>query len=188
MIVRSIKLTVVLLASVMGLTACAGIQQHPSAWPDGLSARQHFNRLYLADDFNRALQTEEQYMTWVIRFYKGWAIYPLGWKDIEVDVIEGIEDKRHSIVKAKLRSLGQLISGDWAKHNNVRHITTAMLALWGEVIQAAVEFDKGEATVDQVTADVLDLLSGNLSPKAIELGRYQTKLGLSLREPLIYFE
>ena len=123
-----------------------------------------------------------------IRFYKGWAIYPLGWKDIEVDVIEGIEDKRHSIVKAKLRSLGQLISGDWAKHNNVRHITTAMLALWGEVIQAAVEFDKGEATVDQVTADVLDLLSGNLSPKAIELGRYQTKLGLSLREPLIYFE
>ena len=184
MIQWSAKLETVLLASVMGLTACAGMQQYSYTWPHDLPTRRHFEQLYQADEHNRSLQTEQQYLTWVIRFYKQWEVIPQGWKDIEADVLDGIEDKRYPVILAKLRRLGKLISGDWAKDNSVRHITTAMLSLWGEVIYIAIELDKREVTIDLILTDVLDLLSGALTQEMIEPGRYEAKLEISLNRML----
>ena len=169
-----------LLFSMMGLYACTQIQFHSQAWPDDLPSRQYFTQLYLTDESNRSLQTEEQYLTWGVRFYEGWELYPTGWKTIETDVLDEIIKKRFPIILDKLRYLGKLISGDWAKDNSVRRITTAMLSLWGEVIYSTIELEKSEQALDLIMADVLDLLTGALTQEMIQPGRYETRLEISL--------
>lgn len=146
-----------------------------------MPSRQAFEQLYEADVQNQTLQSKQEYLTWVIRFYKGWDILPLGWEAIQGAVMAGIDEDHRSVSKAKLTYLGRLIANDWAKHNSVRHIDTKMLSVWGDVIQAAMEQGKGSATIDQITQDVLDLLRETLARQAVQTKRYQELLGLEVQ-------
>ncbi|MFQ5659644.1 MAG: hypothetical protein ACE5GZ_04410 [Gammaproteobacteria bacterium] len=184
MTVRSVKVEIVLLAGIVGMAACVRMVQRLPAWPAGLPEREYFQQVYQADVSNRSLQTERQYLKWVLRFYEGWEVIPRSWKDVEADVLDGIEEERQGVVSLKLRQLGMLIAGDWAKHNSIRHISTAMLSLWGEVAEAAVETGKRDEALDLIMEDVKELLSGRILPEAINRTHYQSELGVSFTQEL----
>lgn len=170
-------LSVVLLSLV--LSACAQRAGIP-AWPAQLPPQAHFLSLYAADVPNQALQTQQQYLTWVLRFYEGSDYMALGWNAIAESVLVDLTDAQRSQLSQQLYALGQAISGEWAKDNQVRRIDTAMLSLWGGVMQADFAPDYRLAAVAMIRQDVAELLSARLAPEHVDERRYALALGLSL--------
>lgn len=161
------------------LHACAsGTGSAP--WPADIPARQHFTRLYAADVPNQALQTQEQYLDWVVRFYEGSQYMALGWKAIAESVLVDLEPAQRASLARQLAALGAAISGEWAKDNQVRQIDTAMLSLWGAVMQADFSPEYRVAAVAMIREDVADLLSAALAPETVDEQRYALALGVSL--------
>ncbi len=172
------RLLSVLLLSLV-LSACA---QRPDllAWPADLPPQAHFLSLYAADIPNQALQTQQQYLEWVVRFYEGSEFMALGWNAIAESVLVDLSDAQRSQLTRQLADLGKAISGEWAKDNQVRRIDTAMLSLWGSVMQADFAPDYRLAAVTMIRHDVSDLLSARLAPEQVHEQRYALALGVSL--------
>lgn len=166
-------------AAVVLILGCSAppARQPPAApqveWPSGAPPKPYYARLYENDDANRRVQTATEYYRWVIRFYEGWPMFPAGWRDTETQLLEGVNDERYPIIKAKLSYLGHLVSGEWAKDNGVRRIHSSMLMVWGQLLREAHEDAEKERIIDHVTDDVLALLSGTLDTDVIGLERYQ---------------
>ncbi len=172
------RLMSVLLLSLM-LSACA---QRPDllAWPADLPSQAHFRRLYAADIPNQALQTQQQYLEWVLRFYEGSEFMALGWNAIAESVLVDLSDAQRRQLSGELDALGKAISGEWAKDNQVRRIDTAMLSLWGSVMQADFAPEYRLAAVTMIRHDVSELLSARLVPEHVHEQRYALALGVSL--------
>ncbi|MEY3668373.1 MAG: hypothetical protein RL572_1913 [Pseudomonadota bacterium] len=172
------RLLSVLFLSVL-LSACAQ-RAGPAAWPAHLPPQSHFLRVYAADIPNQALQTRQQYLEWVLRFYEGSEFMALGWNAIAESVLVDLPAPDHAALSRQLRALGQAISGEWAKDNQVRRIDTAMLSLWGGVMQADFTREYRVAAVAMIRQDVAELLSARLSPEHVDEQRYTLALGVSL--------
>jgi len=172
------RLLSVLLLSVL-LSACAQ-RSDLLAWPAHLPHKAHFLRLYAADIPNQALQTQEQYLEWVVRFYEGSEFMALGWNAIVESVLVDLPAQEHAALSRQLKALGQAISGEWAKDNQVRRIDTAMLSLWGGVMQADFAPEYRVAAVAMIRQDVAQLLNARLAPEHVDEQRYVVALGVSL--------
>jgi len=145
------RVSLILLLSFV-LHGCVSVAQN-APWPAGIPPRQHFTTLYAADKPNQAHQTQDQYLEWVVRFYEGSEFMAFGWNAIAESVLVDLEAGQRASLAQQLHALGTAISGEWAKGNQVRQIDTAMLSLWGAVMQvrfrvpstgsAAVASDKG---------------------------------------------
>jgi hypothetical protein len=168
----------VLLLSLV-LSACAQ-RFDMAAWPADMPPRDHFLRLYAADVPNQALQTRQQYLEWVVRFYEGSEFMALGWNAITESVLVDLAKAPRAQLSRQLDALGQAISGEWAKDNQVRRIDTAMLSLWGGVMQADFAPDYRLAAVAMIRQDVVELLSARLAPEHVDEQRYALALGVSL--------
>ncbi len=149
-------------------------------WPESLPEQHHFLSYYHEDADNQLVQTDVQYMTWVLRFYEGWELMPTGWKNIEENMLFDLSVEEHARVTAQLTELGALISAEWAKDNSVRLIDSAMLSLWGAVMQADFAAQARIAALTQIDADVRALLAGGLTPQDINEQRYVDTLGVLL--------
>lgn len=143
------------------------------AWPEDLPDRAYFEAIYEADSANQKLQSKQAYLTWIIRFYQGSALYQRGWNDLVPDVVEGIEpEAQQQALEQQLHVIGKKIAGDWAKDNSVRQITTAHLATWGQAMNESVVHNEQVELVQQIARDVERLLQNTLSPQAIVASRY----------------
>lgn len=171
----------------MLIGSCSILPGRNTGWDEAIPPQHTFEQLYAGDTLNQALQSEREYLTWVVRFYKGWNIFPLGWDSIQDSVLATIDEPQRRKSETKLEYLGQLIADGWAKHNSIRHIDTKMLSIWGGVIEAATEQKKTPETIEQITRDVLDLISETLAPTEIRSERYRELLELKIEsdKPLL---
>ena len=173
---------VLLTVCLLGLGACAIIPRSVQEWPPELPPKDYYIEYYRNDPSNHSLQSETEYLTWVRRFYLGWELYPFGWMDLESDVRGLIGNSIVDTVSDKLRALGRTISADWARHNTLHRITTSILALWGEVIEAALEADKADAAIDLITRDAESLIQGVTTVDTFDPVYYEARLGIYLEE------
>ena len=141
-------------------------------WPADIPPKSYYERLYDNDAADRAAQTEDEYLTWVIRFYVGWEGFPSGWRDISREASDTVPPERHEVVRNKFSRLGKFISGEWAKDAVSRVIFTNTVAVWGDALFEAAEREEVEALLDRVGGDVESLLARQLDPETITLDRY----------------
>ena len=83
-----------MLALIAVIGSCAGPQIRDDGCGQKMSPRQEFERIYQADSQNRVLQTETEYLTWVVSFYNGQDIFRSGWETVELTVLKGTEEQR----------------------------------------------------------------------------------------------
>ena len=165
------------------LSACAWNSQQVTKQVPGATglAHEYFAAAYSADAANLAYQTEEQYFTWITRFYEGWDLYPFGFQDVVASVLEGSHPDQYPTLQKKLEDLGRRMAAEWAKDKRTpKKVTTAMLSVWGEAIRVAVEADQREEVIDLIAADVTGLVNGKLSRQEIEPPRYVERLGITV--------
>lgn len=171
--------TLTVLLFCLALSACA-TRQSAGVWPADLPPQPHFLGLYAADVPNQAFQSQQEYLDWVVRFYEGSEYMALGWNAIAESVLVDLEPEQRATLEMQLMALGTAICGEWAKDNRVRQIDTAMLSLWGSVMQADFAPAYRMAAVAMIRDDVSSLLNNSLAPERIDEQRYALALGVSL--------
>ena len=161
------------LAIIIALPACAANNVKEPSWPNELPPHDDFLYLYLQDSTNNNIQNLDQYMTWVIRFYQGWELYPNGWNNVTQELLLRINapDLANEI-KEKMDRLGFLISGEWAKNNKTRIINTRHVSIWGNALMKSLEHGETLELIDRITIDVEDLLASRISPEIITEDRF----------------
>ncbi|MDO8270299.1 MAG: hypothetical protein Q7U82_00060 [Gammaproteobacteria bacterium] len=177
-----VRLLAVLLSmfSILSILSACSSTRVLERWPERLPEQHHFLSYYREDADNQLVQTDVQYMTWVLRFYEGWELMPTGWQNIEENMLFNLTEQEHALVSSQMAELGALISAEWAKDNSVRLIDSAMLSLWGAVMQADFASQARIAALTQIHADVRALLEGYLTPLTINEQRYVDTLGVLL--------
>ncbi len=168
------KKSLLLLLSVC-VSACATLSkqsQVESDWPEDIPALSHYQSIYTVDEENQLVQTLEDYLTWVTRFYKGWGGFAKGWEDASVELTKSVSEERSQIVESKLLHLGQMVSGEWAKKSNNRLIYSDTLSIWGNALSESIYQSNVEELVDRVTVDAESLLSSSMVAEEITMQRY----------------
>jgi hypothetical protein len=166
------------------LPGCAGFGVHDGTileeWPETVPDQALFIEAWQRDHENRHLQSDIEYLNWVVRFYEGGELMSMGWNDMTPAILQGLAPEQARRAARQRDRLGRLIAAEWAKDNDVREIDTAMLSLWGDLMVAAPEPSQRLAAMDMIARDVEQLLSGRLSPALITEQRYVDALGIQL--------
>ena len=149
-------------------------------WPEALPERQYFEANYRKDKDNQLVQSHVDYLDWVVSFYEGTLIAPVGWLDLQSIVLKIAEPESRPELDKKLTDLGRLISGEWAKENNKRVIDSRLLSLWGSVMQLSDDPQVQAQAILLIEKDVSALLNRQLMPEAITDERYEEALGIDL--------
>ena len=160
------------LLTLAALAGCTFTPVRQRDWPVDVPPLSHYETVYDNDSANQAIQTKDDYLTWVIRFYQGWEGYPRGWRDIRRNATAAIAADRRAAVDEKFARLGKFISGEWAKDVASRAIFTSTVAAWGDALAEAVERGEVDTLLDRVAEDVEALLSRKLDADSITLDRY----------------
>ena len=179
-------LTLCALALAALITGCAGLHRPGEEWSSKIPAeiiseippKAYFVDVYRQDQSNEQLQSQEEYLTWVVRFYQGWGLAPMGWLGFEQEFLQDASPQSHASLKAELQSLGRLVSSEWAKHQQVRRVDSRMLLVWSDVLQEAKRQTKEQKSLELIAQDVIALVSGELSQQAIKRQRYLKFLNL----------
>ena len=141
-------------------------------WPTDIPSLSHYEAVYANDSQNQAIQTKDEYLTWVIRFYQGWEGYPRGWRDIAREASATVAAAQRAKLEQKFMRLGKFVSSEWAKDSSSRVIFTRTIAAWGDALYEAAERGEVNALLDRVGSDVEALLSHKLDADSITLDRY----------------
>ena len=149
-------------------------------WPETLPGREYFEANYEKDKDNQLVQSKIDYLGWVVSFYEGTLIAPVGWLELQTIVLEIAEPADRLELDKQLTDLGRLISGEWAKENNGRVIDSRLLSLWGSVMQLSDDPQVQAQAVVLIEKDVNALLNRQLMPEAITDERYEEVLGIDL--------
>ena len=95
----------ILLISV--ISGCATNKIQDPNWPNELPPRAYFLDQYQQDLTNQKTQNQEEYLTWIVRFYKGSDLYPNGWNNITQDIVLKLKSAPTADnIKVKLNLLG----------------------------------------------------------------------------------
>lgn len=162
----------------LALQSC--ISQNLSNWPATIPQQQLFIRAYEGDLQNQPRQSQQEYLEWILSFYKGSLVYQDGWLDIEAMVLLNAATKDRQALHTGLAQLGLIIATEWAKDNEIRLIDSQMLALWGSILQLATSTEQQVLSINTIEQDVMDLLSGGLQGEDIQESRYAATLGIDL--------
>lgn len=159
------------------LSACAGLRDGTSGeWPRGLPPVSFFITSYQTDTANHDLQSLQEYLYWVRRFYGGTALYPTGWNDLTADVLAETPDPDLALErKQKLHRLGRDIAAEWSKDSAVNRVESHHLAVWGSAAGRSVEEGNVDETLQKISDDVKKLLSLDLPAEAITENRYHSQ-------------
>jgi hypothetical protein len=152
------------------LTACA-LRPPALVWPEGIPPQSVFRAEWRQTPANQSLQSEDNYLLWVTRFYEGFSGVP-GWLDMTEQVLERLPASEHEWVAARLLELGGRIGREWAKDNAVRVLNTRSAAVWRDALLEALARDELEAYLDRLSQDVDALLAGELTNDLIRFERY----------------
>ncbi len=158
---------------LFALSGCAINKPQESSWPNELPPRAYFLDQYQQDITNKSIQSQEEYLLWIVRFYKGSDLYPNGWHNITQDIVLKLKNSPTTDnVQAKLDQLGLLISEEWAKNNKTRMINSLHVSVWGNALLKSLEQNETLHLIDRVTSDVDDLLARKLPVETILAERY----------------
>ena len=171
--VNTISKYLILFSFVLLLGACASVPERAEQWQSSWPPESFFETAYAAELDNQAVQSAENYMRWIRRFYQGWTFYPEGWDWLTERVLMGIEDdaQRQQITE-QMYSLGMRISREWAKSSAYRVINTRHLLVWGESLKLSAARDQELWLAAKVSADIDGLLASVIEPSMIQSSRY----------------
>ena len=166
-----------LLILISGLFACTTqskkIAQQADVWPKDIPSRAYFLKVYDADDGNKKIQTQEEYLTWIVRFYNGWELYRRGWTKMTNELIDQIEDPQQAKeIRVKIDRIGRLVSAEWAKKSDTRTIYTRHVSVWGNALLESLDRNEALPLVNRVNKDVSDLLAHRINADVITAERY----------------
>lgn len=155
------------------LSACSTVStKDPSRWPAEMAERDYYIDVFNADSENQQWQNQDDYLRWVVRFYRGWALYPRGWKWLTKEVSETVEGEQKVQLAQAMASLGERISSEWSKDGRGRTVNTTHLMIWGDALKLAVKEGRQIELASQISVDVDDLIASRISPEVIDLDRY----------------
>ena len=149
-------------------------------WPPELPQKSFFILMHASDPGNIAVQSQQEYLQWILSFYGGTLVAPTGWTELQSVVTRAASEERKPGLEAQLTDLGGQIAAEWAKENDLRVIDSRMLGIWGSILQIALEPEQQFQAIQLISKDVEALLLGTLSESDIEDSRYAQRLGLEL--------
>lgn len=142
-------------------------------WPETMPPRSYFAQQYEADEINKKIQTQQEYMTWIVRFYNGWELYGRGWTKMTNELLSQIEDPNEAKeIEPKVARIGRLVSAEWAKKSDTRTIYLRQVSIWGNALLESLDRDQALELVNKVNQDVDDLLAHRIKPAVITADRY----------------
>lgn len=155
------------------MAACATGSNYQARWSGLLPPLGYFEEVYISDKSNQQVQSQDNYLAWVKRFYVGWALYPKGWDWLTATVISGTPDApKRQHVERDLALLGQKISAEWAKDARYRVINNSHLMVWADALKIAVHKNQQDILTEKLIDDVEQLLTAKLAANEIALERY----------------
>lgn len=165
-IIASLAITVL----IQGCITSVDLQD----WPTNIPARKTFveawQRQRIAGSNHNS---KEEHLVWIIRFYEGSILYPIGWNHMTEQVLQSLENHPHqSDVQNRLFQLGKIISIEWAQDNSARKINSAAIAVWGNALRTSVEREEQVEFISKIEQDVEALLNAQISVDEIRRERY----------------
>lgn len=164
-----------LLILASSLFACSSnkIVRQADPWPSDMPSRAYFLKIYEADEANKKVQTQEEYLTWIVRFYNGWELYRRGWIKMTNELVAQIEDPEQAKeIRHKVDRMGRLVAGEWAKKSVTRTIYTRNVSIWGNALLESLDRNEALPLIDRVNQDVDDLLAHRIKADIITAERY----------------
>ena len=167
----SLNFFIILVVSL--LSACTSNRISEEQWPKDIPPRAYFLNVYQADSVNKKIQTEEEYFTWILRFYNGWELYRRGWIKMTDELMEQIHNPQQAQeVRYKIDRIGRLVSGEWAKKSDTRTIYLRHVAVWGNALLESLDRNEALPLINRINGDVDDLLAHRISVDVITAERY----------------
>lgn len=163
----------ILIAFTSTLLACSTHRSAQDTWPDAMPSRAYFVKVYEADKINKQIQTRDEYLTWILRFYNGWELYRRGWIKMTDELVAQVQDPQQvTEIRYKIDRIGRLVSGEWAKKSDTRTIYLRHVSIWGNALLESLDRDQALPLINQVNQDVDDLLAHRIKPEVITADRY----------------
>lgn len=156
----------------LAMNGCSLWSKQTTQWPGDIPHETYFERSYAADLTNQKFQTRDTYLNWVFRFYRGWALYPIGWTEMSSKVLAASSPDSRSNIARRLDALGHRIAGEWAKSSPQRLIFNDTVAVWGEAIAEAAERGDIPDFLSAVESDVDSLFDRSIKADVIVIDRY----------------
>lgn len=158
------------LAALLLISACAtSVPDAP--WPPGMPAADQFREIWQSDPVNQPLQSEAEYLSWILRFYEGFNTVP-GWFSMSEQVELRLTERERNAVAPLLDLLGARIASEWAKDNSVRLVTTRMVAVWRDALLESLAQEDLPAFLQELDKDLSAILARELSGDDIVFERY----------------
>ena len=155
------------------LTSCATRVPQDANWPTDIPSRAFFVAHYESDLENRADQDVDEYLMWVLRFYKGWELYRNGWTKVTEDSLHGVTDPALAQeIKTKMGLIGEGIACEWAKNKKDRRVLTRHVVVWGNALIESIKRDQELALINRVLADLNGLLLNQIALDDVKAERY----------------
>ena len=175
--IASLSRIATLIILISGLLACSTtsnkIAREADSWPQGMPSRAYFVKVYEADKVNKNIQTQEEYLTWIVRFYNGWELYRRGWIKMTDELVAQVDDPRQvKEIKFKIDRIGRLVSGEWAKKSDTRTIYLRHVSIWGNALLESLDRNQALPLINRVNQDVDDLLAHKINADVITAERY----------------
>ncbi|MFX4227546.1 MAG: hypothetical protein ACFHHU_06590 [Porticoccaceae bacterium] len=160
------------LMMTLTLAGCISYPKIATDWPGELPPVDLFVEAYENDLANQEVQSMEDYLLWVKRFYQGWVVYDNGWLKMSRNLAEQMPVNQRSLASQQIAEIGLKIAPEWAKEKTDRYIFTDMVVVWGEALLEAL--DRGEVFeyMDSVEQDLKLLKKGQVKRQDIFMQRY----------------
>ena len=171
---KNIYSLIILLMSVLLASCSAPVKEGAleNNWPGDIPQYGYYEQLYLQDEDNQTVQTQDDYLTWVKRFFKGWIGFAKGWHDVSQQIVENVPTQDHDTIRDQLADMGKRVSGEWAKKSKKRLIYTKDLAIWGDALSEALYHEQILETVQSIDRDINALLNKEITSNEITMDRY----------------
>lgn len=144
-------------------------------WPAELPNRQLFiDGYYDKRGISQASpKVLNRHLGWIVKFYQGTLIYPLGWDEVSKRFLATVnDDTSRALLANRARLLGIKIANEWAQANNIRLINNRALLAWGNGLQTSAERMDQLRYIAEVERDVELLLNGEITNDEIKFERY----------------
>lgn len=155
------------------LNGCSSASKRLASWPSDMPSREFFVAHYESDVENKKEQDVDDYLLWVLRFYKGWELYSNGWSKVTEDSLHGVTNPALALeIRTKMNLIGEGIACEWAKGKKDRRILTRHVVVWGNALIESMKRDQELALINRVLADVNALLANQVALDDVKAERY----------------
>jgi len=154
------------------LFGCSSSPEVVDDWPAELPPKEIFIQSYENDADNQEVQSREDYLTWIKRFYQGWVVYSHGWLKVSQNLLEELPMDQRAAARDQIADIGLEIAREWAKDKMDRYIFTNMVAVWGGGLLEALNQGDIFKYMELVEQDLELLKRRNIVREDISLQRY----------------